>query len=262
MISYSDNMTYNDISNNNSIKIYNINSLEIKASSNVFHLDEEIQLVALKESIFGIKEIRNVYWEIDYKGKEITLSNNIIKISKLLRKKNSLKVTCVDKITGERACREFSIILNEVEGTLIHFIKNDGDYFGNGYKWDLWSFSNDGVSYAVELQNKSDFGRCTFVREENIIARRKAWGDNWGNDWSEQTATFEIPKGVKNCYIVHGENNLITNLEDVIEYMKPRIEIAIMDKKDSITAFLSKTPLDGTKFYIYINGIKEEHCEY
>ncbi|WP_368239450.1 type I pullulanase, partial [Clostridium tertium] len=262
MISYSDNMTYNDISNNNSIKIYNINSLEIKASSNVFHLDEEIQLVALKESIFGIKEIRNVYWEIDYTGKEITLSNNIIKISKLLRKKNSLKVTCVDKITGERACREFSIILNEVEGTLIHFIKNDGDYFGNGYKWDLWSFSNYGVSYAVELQNKSDFGRCTFVREENIIARRKAWGDNWGNDWSEQTATFEIPKGVKNCYIVHGENNLITNLEDVIEYMKPRIEIAIMDKKDSITAFLSKTPLDGTKFYIYINGIKEEHCEY
>ena len=115
MISYGDNMTYNDISNNNSIKIYNINSLEIKASSNVFHLDEEIQLVALKESIFGIKEIRNVYWEIDYKGKEITLSNNIIKISKLLRKKNSLKVTCVDKITGERACREFSIILNEVE---------------------------------------------------------------------------------------------------------------------------------------------------
>lgn len=262
MISYSENLTYNDINNNNSFKICSINALEIKASCNEFYLGEEIQLVALKESIFGIKEIRDVYWSIDYTGKDIKLTNNIIKISKSLKNQNTIKVNCVDKITGEKSCREFPIILKEVEEILIHFIKNDGDYFGNGYKWDLWSFSNDGVSYPIELKNKSDFGRCAFVKQENIIARRKAWGDNWGNDWSEQTATFEIPKGVKNCYIIHGENNLITDLKDVIEYIKPRIEVAIIDDKDNISAFLSKTPLDGTKFYLYINGEKKENCEY
>lgn len=262
MISYSSDLKYNYKNTNNSIKKYDFNSLEIKASCNEFYLGEEIQLIALKESIFGVKRVRDVYWTIDYIGDEIKLTNNIIKIGKKLKNKNSLRVNCVDKITGEKACREFPIILKEVEDVLIHFIKNDEDYFGNGYKWDLWNFSNDGVSYAVELQNNSEFGRCAFIKEKNIIARRKAWGDNWGNDWSEQTATFEIPKGIKNCYIIHGENKIITNLEDVIEYIKPRIEIAIMDNKDNITAFLSRAPLVGTKFCIYINGIKKEKCEY
>lgn len=261
---------YNDINNDNSLKVQerynkeinNINSLEIKASCNEFYLEQDIQLIALKESIFGIKEIRDVNWKIDYLGKDITLINNKIKISKNLKEKKSIKVTCLDKITGEEACREFPIILKEVKDTLIHFIKSDGDYCGNGYKWDLWSFSNSGKSYAIELEEKNDFGRCAFVKEENIIARRRAWGDNWGNDWSEQTATFEIPESIKNCYIIYGENKLITNLEDVIEYIKPKIDIALMDNNDNITAFLSKAPIDGTKFYIYINGIKKENCKY
>ncbi|WP_411170595.1 type I pullulanase [Clostridium sp. MB05] len=272
MVRYSDDIKYNDISNNNSFKISNKllknsesfdgNLLEIKASCNEFHLGKEIQLVALRESIFGIKELREVYWTIDYKGTDINIEKDIIKISKSLKDKSSIQISCIDKETGEKASREFPIVLKEVEDTLIHFIKNDGDYFGDGYKWGLWGFSNEGDSYPIELLQESDFGRCAFVKEENIIARRKAWGDNWGNDWSEQTATFEIPKGVKNCYIIYGEDKLILDLKEVIEYIGPRIETAIMDDKDKITAFLSKKPLDVTEFYIYINEVKEENCEY
>lgn len=257
--------------NNNSLKTYdynfnkqkdNINPLQIKASCNEFYLGEEIQLIALKESIFGIKEIRDVSWKIDYYGNDINLINNIIKISKSLKNKKFLKVICIDKITKEEACRIFPITLSEIEDVAVHFIKNDGDYLGNGYKWDLWNFSEDGVAYSVEMQKKSDFGMLAFIKENNVIARRKAWGDNWGNDWSEQTRNFQISKGIRNCYIIYGENKLITDIEDVIEYIKPRIEIAIMDDKDKITAFLSKVPLDGTKFYLYINGIRKESCQY
>lgn len=236
--------------------------LEIKASCNEFYLGEEIQLIALRESIYGIQEIQNVMWEIDYIGNEIVLKNNIVSISLYLKDTKYLKVTCKDKDTGDMASRKFHIILKERKETLVHFIKNDGDYFGNGYKWDLWTFSSEGISYEVELNEKSDFGKCAFVKEENIIARRKAWGENWGNDWSEQTVTFEIPKKIRNCYIVYGENKLITDLDEVIDFIKPRIEIAIMDDKNYIVAFLSREPLDITEFYIYINGVKKENIEY
>ena len=249
--------------------INHVGLLEIKASCNEFYLGEEIQLIALRESIYGIQEIQNVKWEIDYIGNEIVLKNSVIRISSSLKDIKYLKVTCEDRDTGDIrvysyyvvvdiASRKFPIILKEKKETLVHFIKNDGDYFGNGYKWDLWAFSMDGTSYEVQLNEKSDFGKCAFVKEENVIARRKAWGENWGNDWSEQTVTFEIPKKARNCYIVYGENKLLTDINEVIDFIKPRIEVAIMDDENYIVAFLSREPLDITEFYIYINGVMME----
>lgn len=238
------------------------NKMYIKASCNEFYLGEEIQLVALKDSIYGIQEIQNVKWEINYSGNEIILNNNVLVISSFLKDINCIEVSCVDRNTGIIAYRKFPMILEERKEILVHFIKNDGDYFGNGYKWDLWTFSKEGTSCAVELNDKSDFGKCAFVSEKNIIARRRAWGENWGNDWSEQTITFEIPKGVKNCYIIYGEDKLITDLNEVIDYIKPRIEAAIMDENKTIVAFLSKEPLDIIEFYLYINGVKQENIKY
>lgn len=236
--------------------------LKIKASCNVFYLGEEIQLIALKESVYGIEEIKKVKWSIDYVGEEIKLKNNIIIISNSLKDIKVLNVSCEDIDTGEKSYREFIIILEERKETLVHFIKNDGDYFGSGYKWDFWTFSNNGRSYDIPLDENSDFGKCAFIKEENVIARRRAWGENWGNDWSEQSITFDIPKKIKNCYIIYGENKLITNIEEVIDYIKPRIEVAIMDTENNIVAFLSRSPLDMTEFYIYINGIKKDDVKY
>lgn len=236
--------------------------LRIKASCNIFYLGEEIELIALKESIYGIEEIKKVKWSIDYIGEDIKLNNNIIFINNSLKNIEKLGISCEDINTGEKSHREFSIKFEERKETLVHFIKNDGDYFGSGYKWDLWVFSKNGVSYDVPLDGDSDFGKCAFIQEENVIARRRAWGENWGNDWSEQSITFEIPKKTKNCYIVYGENRLITNIYEVIDYIKPRIEVAIMDTENSILAFLSRNPLEMTEFYIYINGIKNSDVKY
>ncbi|MDV4152565.1 type I pullulanase [Clostridium sp. AL.422] len=247
----------------NNIKKMNCkSSMYIKASCNEFYLGEEIQLVALKESLYEIEEIQSVKWEINYSGDDILLRNNLIIIKPTLKNIEYLEVSCEDKSTGARASRKFPIISEERKETLVHFIKNDGNYFGNGYKWDLWTFSEDGVSCNVQLNDKSDFGRCAFVKERNVIARRRSWGDRWGNDWSEQTITFKIPENAKNCYIVYGENKLLTDLNEVIDYIKPRIEIAIMDDNKSIVAFLSKEPLDIIEFYLYINGVKQEEVKY
>ena len=230
----------------------------IKASCNEFYLQEEIQLVALKESIYGIEEIKDVEWEIDYIGEEVTLKDNIIKIKDFNKELKYIEVSFIDITTGIKISRRFPVILEKRKETLVHFIKNDGDYFGNGYRWDLWTFSNNGSAYDVQLNTESDFGRCAFVKEKKVIARRRAWG----NDWSEQTITFDIPNKVKNCYIVYGEDRLITDLNELVDYIKPRIEVAIMDNSRSITAFLSKEPLDITEFCIYVNGIKQQNVKY
>ncbi len=244
---------------NNCIENMNYKTkIYIKASCNKFYLEEEIQLVALKESIYGIEEIEDVEWEVNYDGDEVLLKNNVIKIKGLNKDLEYIEVSFIDIVTGIKISRNFPVVLEKRKDTLVHFIKNDGDYFGNGYKWDLWTFSNDGIAYEVELNNKSDFGRCAFVNEKNIIARRRAWG----NDWSEQTITFEIPSKVKNCYIVYGEDRLITDINELVDYIKPRIEVAIMYDSKSITAFLSKEPMDITEFYIYINGVKQKNINY
>ena len=234
----------------------------IKASCNEFYLEEEIQLVALKESIYGIEEIKDVKWEVDYGNEEVLLKDNVIKIKSFNKDLESIEVSFICGVTGIRISRKFPVRLQQKKDTLVHFIKNDGDYYSSSYKWDIWNFSNDGVAYDVQLNDKSDFGRCAFIKEKNIIVRRRAWGDNWGNDWSEQTITFQIPSKVKNCYIVYGEDRLITDLNELVDYIKPRIEVALMDDSNSITAFLSRKPLDITEFYIYINGVKQENIKY
>lgn len=244
---------------NNCIENMNYQTtMYIKASCNEFYLEEEIQLVALKESLYGIEEIKDVEWRIDYDGDEVLLRNNVIKINAFNKDLKYIEVSFIDINTGIKVSRSFPIILEKRKDTLVHFIKNDGDYYGNGYQWDLWTFSNDGIAYDVQLMDKSDFGRCAFVKEKNIIARKRAFG----NDWSEQTITFEIPSKIKNCYIVYGENRLITDLKELVDYIKPRIEVAIMDDSKSIIAYLSKEPMDITEFYIYVNGVKQENVNY
>src|SRR5699024_2781239 len=81
--------------------INHIGLLEIKASCNDFYLGEEIQLIALRESIYGIQEIQNVKWKIDYIGDEIILKNSVIRISSSLKDIKYLKVTCEDRDTGD-----------------------------------------------------------------------------------------------------------------------------------------------------------------
>lgn len=244
---------------NNCIENMNYKTkMYIKASCNEFYLEEEIQLVALKESIYGIEEIKDVEWEVNCEDNEVLLKGNVIQIKELNNDLKYIEVSFIDIVSGVKISRNFPVIFEKRKDTLVHFIKNDGDYSGDGYIWDLWTFSNDGLAYDVQLNDKSDFGKCAFVKEKNVIARRRAWG----NDWSEQTITFEIPSKVKNCYIVYNENRLITDLNELVDYIKPRIEVAIMDDSKSIVAFLSRVPMDITEFYIYINGVKQENIQY
>ena len=234
--------------------------LIIKASVNEFFLEEEIQLISLLKSRFGLKEYKNVIWSLDT-YENVKLKNNIIKVEKDF-KEEFLTVYCEDKENGIKYRRKFPIIFQEMKDKLIHFIKNDSDYEGYGYKWNLWNYSEKGTSKEIDFSSKSDFGMCASVDEDFVIVRRKAWGDNFYNDWSEQTYSFKLSSKSRNYYIVHGVNKMLTNISEVVDYINPRIEIALMDEENKITAFLSKTPKEDVNFYIYLNGILQENIKY
>ena len=82
---------------------------------------------------------------------------------------------------------------------------------------------------------------------------------NWHNDWAEQTASFKLDLNFDNHYIIDGESCIYTSLADVIVRTNPRIEYAVMDNADTITAFLSHEPSNDTKFKLYINSLEEEN---
>ncbi|WP_300380927.1 alpha-amylase family glycosyl hydrolase, partial [Clostridium sp.] len=234
--------------------------LIIKASLNEFFLEEEIQLIALIESRFGLKEYKNINWSVEV-YENVELKNNIIKVEKDFNKE-FLTIYCEDIETGIKYRRKFPIIFQEINDKLIHFIKNDSDYEGYGYKWSLWSYSEKGSSKEINFSSESDFGICAFVNEDFVIARRKAWGDNFYNDWSEQTHSFKLSSKSKNYYIIHGVNKILTDISEVVDYINPRIEIALMDEENKITAFLSKTPKEDVDFFIYLNGVLQKNIKY
>lgn len=233
------------------------NELEIKASEDSVILGVDVELVAIRNSIYGKKEIADVIWEIEPKIKGVSILDGVVNIDKTLTSLDKVEVTCYEKKSGLSASRTFKVINKERKGTLIHFIRTDEKYLGEGYSWDLWTYSGDRESQAIQLNNTCDFGKFAVVENENVIARRKAWGFGWRNDWSEQTCCFKIPKEKSNCYIIYGETELFTNLKDVISKTIPRVECAIMDESNKITAYLSHEPLIGTEFDIYVNGNKQ-----
>lgn len=233
--------------------------LEIKASDNSIYLDTELELIALKNAVFAEIELADVTWEFEPKIDGISIEDGILKIDESVKNIRSLTIKCNEKEGNLLASREFDVIPKKRKGNLVHFIKSDEEYSGEGYAWDLWTYSNSGNASPIQLSEWSEFGKVAEVTHEHVIVRRKAWGFGWNNDWSEQTYSFEVPRNAGNSYIVYGETEIFTTLKDVIKKTIPRINHAIMDERDKITAYLSNEPLIGTEFDIYVNGVKQDN---
>ncbi|MGL5614741.1 MAG: type I pullulanase [Sarcina sp.] len=232
-----------------------INLIEIKSSSNQLYIDEEISLIATKTKRAGKIEIVNLNWSLknDYDG-AVLLTENKITLLKEIPQVDEIEIIAFDLENNKKIKKKIKIINAKRNGVLVHFIKSDNIYLGENFKWDIWGFDNNKEHCSIEFTEKTDFGLCTFVEHENIIIRKKTWGDGWFNDWSEQTPSYKLDKNSKNIYIVYGDFALYNNLNNVINSIKPRIETALMDNKNKITAYLSHEPV-GTQFNIYVNGI-------
>ena len=231
-------------------------NFEIKASEDFITPGFCLDIVAVGHSAFQRNVVISGCWEITPLLDGITLSDGKLLVDKNIDHPEQLTISCTTP-GGLSAKRTFKIINSKRKGKLVHFIKSDNLYSGKDFRWNLWTYDSNGVSTHADFSSKNDFGVSALCHHNNVIARKVVWGPEWHNDWSEQTYSFELSEE-DNYYIVYGDNEIYTSLNDVVERTNPRIESAIMDSADKIFAHLSHRAVADTRFNLFIDDKKQD----
>ncbi|MEY8715569.1 type I pullulanase [Francisella philomiragia] len=235
--------------------------LSIKASEDYIVPGYKVDLVAITESLTKKRSIVDVTWRVEPKSKLIEIKNNQLIIDPAITDISEVKVFCSSKNNpNHRAERVFRIAREPREGQLVHFVKKDDQYLGQDFSWELWTYDEKGKTRPKSLSKKSDFGLYADCVNKNIIARKRTWNMYWQNDWAEQTGSFKTNEEHDNFYIVYGDYDIYTSLNDVINRTNARINYAVLDEPNKIEAYLSDTPLVGTIFELWINSKKVTHA--
>lgn len=234
--------------------------LQIKSSENIVTRGISLDLVAIKSSIHDCNEVVNVKWSVFPKHAGIILNNDSLLVADGVDDIDEILVEAYSQVDDLSASRRYQIVENNhVPGTMVHFIKLNKHYSGNDFIWNLWAYDSAGVGHEENFTAEDDFGKVAFVQDRHVIARKKTWGSDWHNDWSKQTLSFEIPANLRNCYIISGDDKLYTDLRTVVAKTNPRVDYAVMDERNKISAYLSHEPLIGTEFYLYINAERQNN---
>lgn len=236
-----------------------INQIAIATSSNTLPRGQKTDIVAIREIGYSQREVVTVTWHISPTDAAL-IKNGYIYIPKD-SPYQELIITCFNTAENNAVSRTYKItdaVLNPV--TQIHYYRRDNLFHNEKFIWNLWCYDEDGKnSQMVDFHDVTDFGAVANVTAENIIIRRRSFEHGWTNDWSEQTPSFQLNKSHKSYYVIDGDNNLYEHLSEVIVRTNPKIELALMDSIDKITAHLSDIPPIGTQFYICINQVKQQN---
>ena len=231
-------------------------SLEIKSSRDFISTRYPVELIAVKNSFYGNITIEEEVLSIENSLKGVTLENGFLKINEEVASGTKIIVKAYDSLNDMTAYKEIEVREDGEKGTFVQFLKNDGLYYGENFSWNIWGFGENSSGKEFNLNIKTDLGVGAFVDEEKFIVRRRTWGYDWVNDWDEQTYTFYLGKEDRNLFCIYENNKILTSLKTAIEETTPKIQVALMDHKNTIKAYLSHKPLIGVKYGLYINGIK------
>lgn len=231
-------------------------SLEIKTSRDFVSIGYPVELVAVKNSFYGNITIEEAVLSIENSLRGVTLENGFLKINEEVSSGTKILVKAYDSLNDMTAYKEIEVREEDEKGVFVQFLKNDGLYYGENFSWNIWGFGENSSGKEFNLNIKTDLGVGAFVDEEKFIVRKRAWGCNWVNDWNEQTYTFYLNKYDTNLFCIYENNKILTSLKTAIEETTPKIQVALMDHKNTIKAYLSHKPLIGVKYGLYINGIK------
>lgn len=235
-------------------------NLMIKTSEDKLTPGFSLDMIAIKTLHSNRQAVIPVEWSITPADPAIKIVGNQIFIDAKYNSSSTITLRATDPENGSYAERSLPVIQNSNrQGKLVHYIRSDNLYKGDKFLWDLWTFEEDNGSQAIQLSGNSDFGAIALVQNKNVIVRKQIWDMGWHNDWAEQTAAFQLSNDNDNYYIIHGDNELYTSLEDVITRTNPRVLYAVMDDADRITAYFSHEPLIDTNFHVYVNGAKQNN---
>lgn len=238
-----------------------IQHFAIKASENFVIPGFGLDLIAVRSLGYYHTEVIPAIWSFSPEYPGISLNENCLFIDKNIDGIKQITVTATNQSGTLTATRTFNILNLSRTGKLIHFIKSDTVYVGADFIWDLWTYDKQGITETTDFFGSSDFGETALSQNEFVIARKKSWGLGWQNDWSEQSYLFNLDMKSDNYYIIYGDPQVYNSLSDVITRTNPRVEYAVIDEKNKVTAYLSHEPLIGITFGLYINGVKQENVD-
>lgn len=240
------------------------NNIQVITSSKEVFKNKEFEFILVNKEEDGrlttLKYKEDYIAKITFNGKEILLENNIFIFGYIESSQIENIELTFELENSVTIKKDFKIIYQEINGNYLHFFKKDKDYFYDGYfRWEIWSYNNK-ESKVENFIDVTDVGIAKFIEEENFIIRK----NSKYNEWEEQTYSFNNLSfgNNKNLYVFYGVNEIFTKLEDVINLMNPKIEIALMDEMDKVNAFLSDLPIIETEFYLYKNSVLVKECKY
>lgn len=234
--------------------MYDQHVLTILSSENTISLGFPLHLIGVVAVSDNSNQILNdLEWHIFPNLHQIKLENQTLLIEEGFNVTDEIIISCSHHESGMMATRIFKINPEHRIGSVIHFIKPDHDYYGNHHAWDLWTYGHNGQPQGQVFTGTSNFGQLAIVSNSHVVARCKAWGEGWANEWSDQSIAFEIPNKHANYYIIYGDEYLYSSLDEVITRTNPRVDFAVMDEANIIKAYLSHDPLPHTEFHIHIN---------
>ena len=230
--------------------------LEIKSSMDFVSKEYPVELVVVKNSFYGNITIEDAILSLENNPKGVKIENGYLKVYGDVESGTKILIKAYDTSSNMTAYKEIEVRAEGEKKTFVQFIKDDGLYYGENFSWNLWAFGENNLGKELNLNIKTDLGVGTFIDEEKFIIRKRTWGYGWVNDWDEQTYTFNLNKEECSLFCIYENNKILTSLKEAIEETTPKIQVALMDHRNTIKAYLSHKPLIGIKYALYINGIK------
>lgn len=231
-------------------------SLQIVTSNCFISPDIPVELVGKLIEIYDRVSFPKVNWSIEGNINDAYIKDNFLHINDSIKDYQDIIIVGETEDKKYTAKKKITVNKSLPNEKLVHFLTDDNRYYGSDFIWNCWAFENGRDPKEIALDIVTDFGMSAFIPYSNFIIRRKQWGANWVNDWAEQTCTFNSESN--NVYIVYGTSIAYSSLRDALISARSQIKFAVMDDDRKIKAYLTREPLLGITFDLYINGEKIE----
>lgn len=232
--------------------------LKIYSSSNVVTYKRPVELLGVCTGLYGRISLTEMNWSIENSYPGIEIKNNYLFVDKNVPEGYKIIIKGTSINNEHHSIKKIKVKNNSYEGTLVHFNIEDSNYEGNDFIWNCWSFSENSSGEDSDFTYNTDFGFSTYINNDYLIVRKKQWGNNWINYWSEQSITYDLKGNYKDIYIIHGDNRSYKSLRDALVASQTNIKFAVMDNANKVKIYLTSEPLLGIDFNLYLNGEKVE----
>ncbi|MCD2500828.1 type I pullulanase [Clostridium sp. NSJ-145] len=234
------------------------NFLEILSSNKFVTYKAPVELVGRVVELYDKVSFPDINWYLKEEIEGVKLENSYLYVSEDVEE--GTEIVVIAQTSDNKYKNEKKIIVSKSlpDQTLVHFLTDDNKYIGESYLWNCWAFQDGCDSKEIDFNIETDFGDSAYMPYHNFIIRKKQWGPNWVNQWAEQSPTFNTGNKENNLYILYGIPSPYNSLKEAVMACGTKIKFAVIDNDRKIKAYLTREPLLGVDFHLYINGEKIE----